>query len=222
MRCGHRFLAVLLCTEATPRQRYMKGKTVMALVPTVIEQTGRGERAYDICSRLLNDRIVFLADEVNDVTASLVVAQLLFLEAQDPDKDISLYINSPGGSVSAGLAIYDTMNYIKCDVSTICIGMAASMGAFLLSSGTKGKRFALPNSEIMIHQPLGGMQGQASDIKIHADHILHTRERLNRILASNTGKPLEIIERDTERDNFMTAAEAAEYGLIDKVYEKRA
>ena len=222
MRCGHRFLAVLLCTEATPRQRYMKGKTVMALVPTVIEQTGRGERAYDIYSRLLNDRIVFLADEVNDVTASLVVAQLLFLEAQDPDKDISLYINSPGGSVSAGLAIYDTLNYIKCDVSTICIGMAASMGAFLLSSGTKGKRFALPNSEIMIHQPLGGMQGQASDIKIHADHILHTRERLNRILASNTGKPLEIIERDTERDNFMTAAEAAEYGLIDKVYEKRA
>ncbi|MFR3309623.1 MAG: ATP-dependent Clp endopeptidase proteolytic subunit ClpP [Christensenellales bacterium] len=194
----------------------------MALVPTVIEQTGRGERAYDIYSRLLNDRIVFLADEVNDVTASLVVAQLLFLEAQDPDKDISLYINSPGGSVSAGLAIYDTMNYIKCDVSTICIGMAASMGAFLLSSGAKGKRFALPNSEIMIHQPLGGMQGQASDIKIHADHILHTRERLNRILASNTGKPLEIIERDTERDNFMTAAEAAEYGLIDKVYEKRA
>ena len=194
----------------------------MALVPTVIEQTGRGERAYDIYSRLLNDRIVFLADEVNDVTASLAVAQLLFLEAQDPDKDISLYINSPGGSVSAGLAIYDTMNYIKCDVSTICIGMAASMGAFLLSSGAKGKRFALPNSEIMIHQPLGGMQGQASDIKIHADHILHTRERLNRILASNTGKPLEIIERDTERDNFMTAAEAAEYGLIDKVYEKRA
>lgn len=194
----------------------------MALVPTVIEQTGRGERAYDIYSRLLNDRIVFLADEVNDVTASLVVAQLLFLEAQDPDKDISLYINSPGGSVSAGLAIYDTMNYIKCDVSTICIGMAASMGAFLLSSGAKGKRFALPNSEIMIHQPLGGMQGQASDIKIHADHILHTRERLNRILASKTGKPLEIIERDTERDNFMTAAEAAEYGLIDKVYEKRA
>ena len=194
----------------------------MALVPTVIEQTGRGERAYDIYSRLLNDRIVFLADEVNDVTASLVVAQLLFLEAQDPDKDISLYINSPGGSVSAGLAIYDTMQYIKCDVSTICVGMAASMGAFLLSSGAKGKRFALPNSEIMIHQPLGGMQGQASDIKIHADHILHTRERLNRILASNTGKPLEIIERDTERDNFMTAAEAAEYGLIDKVYEKRA
>ena len=193
----------------------------MALVPTVIEQTGRGERAYDIYSRLLNDRIVFLADEVNDVTASLVVAQLLFLEAQDPDKDISLYINSPGGSVSAGLAIYDTMNYIKCDVSTICIGMAASMGAFLLSSGAKGKRFALPNSEIMIHQPLGGMQGQASDIKIHADHILHTRERLNRILASNTGKPLEIIERDTERDNFLSAEEAKAYGLIDEVIAHR-
>ena len=196
--------------------------TRAALVPMVVEQTSRGERSYDIFSRLLNDRIVFLADEVNDTTASLVVAQMLFLEAQDPDKEISFYINSPGGSVSAGMAIYDTMQFIKCDVSTICIGMAASMGAFLLSSGTKGKRFALPNSEIMIHQPLGGMQGQASDIKIHADHILHTRERLNRILASNTGKPLEIIERDTERDNFMTAAEAAEYGLIDKVYEKRA
>ena len=194
----------------------------MALVPTVIEQTNRGERAYDIYSRLLNDRIVFLSDEVNDVTASLVVAQLLFLEAQDPDKDISLYINSPGGSVSSGFAIYDTMNYIKCDVSTICVGMAASMGAFLLSAGAKGKRFALPNSEIMIHQPLGGMQGQASDIKIHADHIRRTRERLNRILSQNTGKPLDVIERDTERDNFMTAAEAAEYGLIDKVYEKRA
>ena len=190
----------------------------MALVPTVI----RGERAYDIYSRLLNDRIVFLSDEVNDVTASLVVAQLLFLEAQDPDKDISLYINSPGGSVSSGFAIYDTMNYIKCDVSTICVGMAASMGAFLLSAGAKGKRFALPNSEIMIHQPLGGMQGQASDIKIHADHILRTRERLNRILSQNTGRPLDVIERDTERDNFMTAEEAAEYGLIDKVYEKRA
>lgn len=160
--------------------------------------------------------------KLNDVTASLVVAQLLFLEAQDPDKDISLYINSPGGSVSSGFAIYDTMNYIKCDVSTICVGMAASMGAFLLSAGAKGKRFALPNSEIMIHQPLGGMQGQASDIKIHADHILRTRERLNRILSQNTGKPLDVIERDTERDNFMTAAEAAEYGLIDKVYEKRA
>ena len=194
----------------------------MALVPTVIEQTNRGERAYDIYSRLLNDRIVFLSDEVNDVTASLVVAQLLFLEAQDPDKDISLYINSPGGSVSSGFAMYDTMNYIKCDVSTICVGMAASMGAFLLSAGAKGKRFALPNSEIMIHQPLGGMQGQASDIKIHADHILRTRERLNRILSQNTGRPLDVIERDTERDNFMTAEEAAEYGLIDKVYEKRA
>ena len=194
----------------------------MALVPTVIEQTNRGERAYDICSRLLNDRIVFLADEVNDVTASLVVAQLLFLEAQDPDKDICLYINSPGGSVTAGLAIYDTMNYIKCDVSTICIGMAASMGAFLLSSGTKGKRLALPNSEIMIHQPLGGMQGQASDIKIHADHIIRTRDTLNRILAQNTGKPLDIIERDTDRDNFLSAAAAAEYGLIDKVIDRRA
>ena len=193
----------------------------MALVPTVIEQTGRGERAYDIYSRLLNDRIIFLADEVNDVTASLVVAQLLFLEAQDPDKDISLYINSPGGSVSAGLAIYDTMNFIKCDVSTTCIGMAASMGAFLLSAGAKGKRYALPNSEIMIHQPLGGMQGQASDIKIHADHILRTRDRLNKILAANTGKPLETIELDTERDNFMSAPEAAEYGLIDKVIERR-
>ena len=186
------------------------------------EQTNRGERAYDIYSRLLNDRIVFLADEVNDVTASLVVAQLLFLEAQDPDKDICLYINSPGGSVTAGLAIYDTMNYIKCDVSTICIGMAASMGAFLLSSGTKGKRLALPNSEIMIHQPLGGMQGQASDIKIHADHIIRTRDTLNRILAQNTGKPLDIIERDTDRDNFLSAAAAAEYGLIDKVIDRRA
>ena len=193
----------------------------MPLVPTVIEQTNRGERAYDIYSRLLNDRIIFLADEVNDTTASLVVAQLLFLEAQDPDKDICLYINSPGGSVSAGLAIYDTMNFIKCDVSTICIGMAASMGAFLLSAGTKGKRLALPNSEIMIHQPLGGMRGQASDIKIHADHILKTRDTLNRILAANTGKPLEIIERDTDRDNFMTAADAVAYGLIDKVVEKR-
>ena len=194
----------------------------MALVPTVIEQTNRGERAYDIYSRLLNDRIVFLSDEVNDVTASLVVAQLLFLEAQDPDKDISLYINSPGGSVSAGFAIYDTMNYIKCDVSTICIGMAASMGAFLLSSGAKGKRIALPNSEIMIHQPLGGMQGQASDIKIHADHILRTRERLNNILAQNTGKSYEEIAVATERDNFLSAMEAKEFGLIDKVYEKRA
>ena len=194
----------------------------MALVPTVIETTNRGERAYDIYSRLLNDRIIFLSDEVNDVTASLVVAQLLFLEAQDPDKDICLYINSPGGSVSAGLAIYDTMNYVKCDVSTICIGMAASMGAFLLSSGAKGKRFALPNAEIMIHQPLGGAQGQASDIKIQAEHILKTKEKLNAILASNTGKPLEDIVRDTDRDNFMSAAEAASYGLIDKVIEKRA
>ena len=193
----------------------------MALVPTVIEQTSRGERAYDIYSRLLNDRIVFLSDEVNDVTASLVVAQLLLLEAQDPDKDICLYINSPGGSVSAGLAIYDTMNFIKCDVSTTCIGMAASMGAFLLSSGAPGKRFALPNSEIMIHQPLGGMQGQASDIKIHADHILRTKKRLNEILAKNTGKPLEIIEKDTDRDNFLSALEAQEYGLIDRVIEKR-
>ena len=193
----------------------------MALVPTVIEQTGRGERAYDIYSRLLNDRIVFLADEVNDVTASLVVAQLLFLEAQDPDKDICLYINSPGGSVSAGLAIYDTMNFIKCDVSTTCIGMAASMGAFLLSSGARGKRFALPNSEIMIHQPLGGMQGQASEIKIHADHIIRTREKLNEILAKNTGRPMEEIIRDTDRDNFLSADEAMAYGLIDKVIEKR-
>ncbi len=194
----------------------------MALVPTVIEQTNRGERAYDIYSRLLNDRIIFLADEVNDVTASLVVAQLLFLEAQDPDKDICMYINSPGGSVSAGMAIYDTMNYIKCDVSTVCIGMAASMGAFLLSSGAKGKRIALPNSEIMMHQPLGGMQGQASDIKIHADHILRTKAKLNEILALNTGKPLEVIERDTDRDNFLTAQQAMEYGLIDKVFDKRA
>ncbi|MBQ7160365.1 MAG: ATP-dependent Clp endopeptidase proteolytic subunit ClpP [Clostridia bacterium] len=193
----------------------------MALVPTVIETTNRGERAYDIYSRLLNDRIVFLSDEVNDVTASLVVAQLLFLESQDPDKDISFYINSPGGSVSAGMAIYDTMNFIKCDVSTICVGMAASMGAFLLSSGTKGKRIALPNSEIMIHQPLGGMQGQASDIKIHADHILRTREKLNSILAANSGKSVEEVARDTERDNFLTAQEALEYGLIDRVLDKR-
>ncbi len=187
----------------------------------VVEQTSRGERSYDIYSRLLNDRIVFLADQVNDATASLVVAQLLFLEAQDPDKDISLYINSPGGSVSAGLAIYDTMNFIKCDVSTICIGMAASMGAFLLAAGTKGKRLALPNSEIMIHQPLGGAQGQATDIKIHADHILRTRSRLNTILAERTGRDLAEIERDTERDNFMTSAEALEYGLIDRVVDKR-
>ncbi len=194
----------------------------MALVPMVVEQTNRGERSYDIYSRLLNDRIVFLADEVNDVTASLVVAQLLYLEAQDPDKDINLYINSPGGSVSAGMAIYDTMNFVKCDVATTCIGMAASMGAFLLSSGARGKRFALPNSEIMIHQPLGGMQGQASDIKIHADHILKTRDTLNRILAENTGKPIEVITADTERDNFMSADAAAEYGLIDRVIKHHA
>ena len=193
----------------------------MALVPMVVEQTSRGERSYDIYSRLLNDRIIFLQDEVNDTTASLVVAQMLYLEAQDPDKDIYFYINSPGGSISAGMAIYDTMNYIKCDVSTICIGMAASMGAFLLSSGAKGKRFALPNSEIMIHQPLGGMQGQASDIKIHADHILKIRDKLNKLLAEQTGKPLKTIERDTERDNFMSADEAAEYGLIDKVITKK-
>ena len=194
----------------------------MPLVPTVIETTNRGERAYDIYSRLLSNRIVFLADEVNDTTASLVVAQLLFLESEDPDKDICLYINSPGGSISAGMAIYDTMNYIKCDVSTICIGMAASMGAFLLSAGAKGKRLALPNSEILIHQPIGGFQGQASDIKIHADHIIRVRERLNKILAQNTGKSLDVIERDTERDNIMTASEALEYGLIDRVIEKRA
>ena len=193
----------------------------MALVPVVVEQTSRGERSYDIYSRLLNDRIIFLADEVNDVTASLVVAQMLYLEVEDPDKDIALYINSPGGSVTAGMAIYDTMNYIKCDVSTICIGMAASMGAFLLSSGAKGKRFALPNSEIMIHQPLGGMQGQATDIKIHADHILRTRDTLNSILAKNTGKPIDVIAKDTDRDNFMSAEEAMNYGLIDKVIERR-
>ena len=193
-----------------------------ALVPMVVEQTGHGERSYDIFSRLLNDRIIFLSDEVNDTTASLVVAQMLFLEAQDPDKDISFYINSPGGSVTAGMAIYDTMNYIKCDVSTICIGMAASMGAFLLSSGTKGKRLALPSSEIMIHQPLGGAKGQASDIKIQADLILRTRDRLNRILAENTGRDLAQIESDTDRDNFMTAEQALAYGLVDKVLAKRA
>lgn len=193
----------------------------MSLVPIVIEQTNRGERSYDIYSRLLNDRIVFLSEEVNDVTASLVIAQLLYLEAQDPDKDISFYINSPGGSVSSGLAIYDTMQYIKCDVSTICVGMAASMGAFLLAAGTKGKRFALPNSEIMIHQPAGGTKGQASDIKIQAEHILKIKSVLNRILAEKTGKPLEQIERDTDRDNFMSAAEALEYGIIDKVLTHR-
>ena len=193
----------------------------MTLIPYVVEQTSRGERSYDIFSRLLNDRIIMLNDQVDDASASVIIAQLLFLEGQDPDKDISFYINSPGGSVSAGLAIYDTMQYIKCDVSTICMGMAASMGAFLLSSGAKGKRFALPNSEIMIHQPSGGAQGQATDILIHADHIKRTRSNLNKILAANTGKPLEVIERDTERDNFMSAAEAAEYGLIDKVITKR-
>ncbi|MBO4338709.1 MAG: ATP-dependent Clp endopeptidase proteolytic subunit ClpP [Clostridiales bacterium] len=193
----------------------------MALVPYVIEQTNRGERSYDIFSRLLNDRIIVLSDEVNDATASLVVAQLLYLEGQDSEKDISLYINSPGGSVTAGMAIYDTMQYIKCDVSTICIGLAASMGAFLLSSGAKGKRFALPNSEIMIHQPSGGAQGQATDIEITANHILRIKANLNRILAENTGKPLEVIAADTERDNFMTAAEAMEYGIVDKVIEKR-
>ncbi len=193
----------------------------MSLVPMVVEQTNRGERSYDIFSRLLNDRIIFLADQVNDTTASLVVAQLLYLESADPDKDISLYINSPGGSITSGMAIYDTMQYIKCDVSTICVGMAASMGAFLLSSGAKGKRLALPNSEIMIHQPLGGFQGQATDIKIHADRIIKIKKDLNQILAKNTGQPLEIIERDTERDNFMTATQALEYGLVDKVIEKR-
>lgn len=193
----------------------------MPLVPTVIEQTNRGERAYDIFSRLLNDRIVMLCDEVNDTTASLVVAQLLFLEGQDPDKDIHLYINSPGGSVTAGLAIYDTMNYIKCDVSTICVGLAASMGAFLLSSGAKGKRIALPNAEIMIHQPVGGARGQASDIKIHAEWILKIKDRLNRILSEQTGQPLDVITRDTERDNFMSAEAAKAYGLIDKVISHR-
>lgn len=193
----------------------------MALVPMVVQQTNHGERSYDIYSRLLNERIIFLADEVNDVTASLVVAQLLYLESEDPDADISLYINSPGGSVTAGLAIYDTMNFIKCDVSTICVGMAASMGAFLLSSGAKGKRLALPNSEIMIHQPSGGSQGQATDIQIQAEHILKIKDRLNRILAANTGKPVEVIAADTERDNFMTAEEAREYGLVDKVIANR-
>ena len=193
----------------------------MAYVPMVVEQTGRGERSYDIYSRLLNDRIVMLCDEVNDTTASLVVAQLLYLEGQDPDKDISLYINSPGGSITAGMAIYDTMNYIKCDVSTICIGMAASMGAFLLSAGAKGKRYALPNSEIMIHQPLGGMQGQASDIKIHADRIIKIREKLNTILSEATGQPLEVIEKDTDRDNFMSADQAKENGLVDEVIRSR-
>ena len=193
----------------------------MSLVPYVLESTSRGERSYDIYSRLLKDRIIFLGEEVNDVTASLVVAQLLFLESEDPNKDINLYINSPGGSVTAGMAIYDTMNYIKCDVCTTCIGMAASMGAFLLSGGAKGKRFALPNAEIMIHQPSGGAQGQATEINIAAEHILKTRKKLNEILAANTGKPLETIERDTERDNFMSAEEALEYGLIDSILTRR-
>ena len=188
----------------------------MSLVPYVVEQTSRGERSYDIFSRLLNDRIIMLCDEINDATASLVVAQLIYLEGQDPDKDIHLYINSPGGSITAGMAIYDTMQYIKCDVSTICIGMAASMGSFLLAAGAKGKRLALPNSEIMIHQPLGGAKGQASDIKIQADHILFIRNRMNRLYAEMTGQPLENIERDTERDNYMTAEDAQKYGLIDK------
>jgi ATP-dependent Clp protease protease subunit len=195
----------------------------LSLVPTVIEQTGRGERAYDIYSRLLNDRIVMLHEDVNHVTSSLIVAQLLFLEGQDPDKDIYLYINSPGGSISDGMAIYDTMNYIKCDVATICLGMAASMGAFLLAAGAKGKRSALPNSEVMIHQPLirGGVGGQASDIKIHADHIIRTREKMNVLLSEMTGQSLEKIQQDTDRDNYMTAAQALEYGIVDKVMEKR-
>ncbi len=189
----------------------------MSLVPYVLESTSRGERTYDIYSRLLKDRIIFLGEEVNDVTASLVVAQLLFLEAEDPNKDISLYINSPGGSVTAGMAIYDTMNYIKCDVSTICLGMAASMGAFLLSGGAKGKRYALPNAEVMIHQPSGGARGQATEIQIVAENILRTKKKLNEILAANTGQPYEVIVRDTERDNYMTAEQAKEYGLIDSV-----
>ena len=193
--------------------------TQNALVPMVVEQTNRGERSYDIFSRLLNDRVIFLSDEVNDTTASLIVAQMLFLEAQDPDKDISFYINSPGGSVSAGMAIYDTMNFIKCDVSTICIGMAASMGAFLLSSGTKGKRFALPHSEIMIHQPLGGAKGQATDIEIQAKQILHIKETLNKILAENTGNSIDVVTAACERDNFMSADEAKAFGLIDRVLE---
>lgn len=193
----------------------------MSLVPYVVEQTNRGERSYDIFSRLLNDRIVMLNEDVNNASAGVIVAQLLYLEGQDPEKDISLYINSPGGVITDGMAIYDTMQYIKCDVSTICIGMAASMGSFLLAAGTKGKRFALPNSEIMIHQPSGGAQGQATDISIHADHILRTKKRLNTILSQRTGQPIEVIERDTERDNFMTAQQALEYGLIDKVIESR-
>ncbi len=193
----------------------------MALIPMVVEQTNKGERSYDIYSRLLEDRIIMLSGEIDDATANTVVAQLIYLEGKDPEKDIYLYINSPGGSVTAGLAIYDTMNYVKCDVSTICIGMAASMGAFLLSSGKKGKRFSLPNSEIMIHQPLGGAQGQASDIKIQADHILKIKEKLNRILSQNTGKDIEQVEKDTDRDNYLSAEEALSYGLIDKIYYNR-
>ena len=193
----------------------------MSLVPYVVEQTNRGERSYDIFSRLLNDRIIMLTEEVNDTTSSLVVAQLLYLEGQDPSKDISLYINSPGGSVTAGMAIYDTMNYVKCDVSTTCIGMAASMGAFLLSSGAKGKRYALPNAEIMIHQPLGGAQGQATEIQIAAEHILKTKKKLNDILAANSGQPVEVVEKDTDRDNWMSADEAKEYGLVDQVIKQR-
>lgn len=196
-------------------------RKTMAYIPMVVEQTNRGERSYDIYSRLLNDRIVFLSDEVNDQTASLVVAQLLYLEAQDPDKDISFYINSPGGSITAGMAIYDTMQYIKCDVSTICIGMAASMGAFLLAAGAKGKRYALPNSEIMIHQPLGGAKGQATDIQIAAERIVKMRKTLNEILSERTGQPIDKINADTERDNFMSAYEAKEYGLVDEVMVKR-
>lgn len=191
------------------------------LIPMVVEQTNRGERSYDIYSRLLEDRIIFVNGEINDQTANLIIAQLIYLEGKDPDKDIMMYINSPGGSVVAGLAIYDTMNYIKCDVCTICVGMAASMAAVLLSSGTRGKRFALPNSEIMIHQPLGGFQGQASDIKIHADHIMKTRKLLNKILSENSGMSIDAIEKDTDRDNYMSADEAKKYGLIDKIYAKR-
>lgn len=194
----------------------------MSLVPIVVEQTNRGERSYDIYSRLLKDRIIFLGDEVNDQTASLIVAQLLFLEAEDPDKDISLYINSPGGAITSGMAIFDTMQYIKCDVSTICIGMAASMGAFLLTAGAKGKRFALPNSEILIHQPLGGAQGQASDIAIHAEHIIQIKKKMNRILSERTGQPLEVIEKDTDRDHFMTVEEAKAYGIIDDIITRKS
>ncbi len=203
---------------------FKKGSEIMSsFIPYVVEQTSRGERSYDIFSRLLNDRIIMLSDQVNDATASLVVAQLLYLESQDPEKDISLYINSPGGSITSGMAIHDTMQYIKCDVSTICIGMAASMGAFLLAAGTKGKRFALPNSEIMIHQPLisGGLSGQCTDIKIHSDHLVRIRQKMNEMLAANTGKSLEQIQIDTERDNYMTAQEAMDYGIVDKVIEKR-